>query len=235
MKLMPASKRMDDQLNHNISLSNAEKKLLDDFISLLISSVHNLTAIKDFDTAYSKHIEDVLIPMQDFDLKGRYIDVGTGGGIPGIVCAIAFPESNWVLLDSVKKKIGEIDSFIQKLNLNNVTTFSGRVEEVPSHYLRNFDGVFFRGVARGDICLEYARPLLNKNGKAYLYKGPSWETEEAYSEKAAKILKLEQTENILYTLKDSSVRRLVIYEAKGNCPKGFPRNTGIARKKPLGD
>lgn len=237
MKLTHVLKRMDDSLSvNNIFLDVKKKAILDEFISLLIHSVHNLTSIKDFDTAYLKHIEDVLIPLQNIDLKGRFIDVGTGGGIPGIVCAVAFPESNWILLDSVKKKIAEIDSFIRKLNLKNVNTFTGRVEEVPHHYYGNFDGAFFRGVARGDICLEYSRPMLSNNGKAYLYKGPSWEAEEkSFSDRAANILRMEQAETISYTLRDSSARRLVIYEAKGVCPKGFPRKTGIARKKPLGD
>jgi 16S rRNA (guanine527-N7)-methyltransferase len=86
-------------------------------IELMLSSPHNLSSIKEFERAMTVHIEDTIIPFEGSSLSGRCIDIGSGGGIPGLVLAISFPKSNWTLLESIAKKTREIERFARDLDL----------------------------------------------------------------------------------------------------------------------
>jgi len=63
-----------------------KREKIESYLRLLVSSKHNLTAIKSLDEAYQKHFLDVFLPLKEFSLKGNFIDIGTGGGVPGIIC-----------------------------------------------------------------------------------------------------------------------------------------------------
>ncbi|HNR80724.1 MAG TPA: 16S rRNA (guanine(527)-N(7))-methyltransferase RsmG, partial [Mesotoga infera] len=135
-------------------------------VDLLISSPHNLTSVKDREKAMIIHIEDSLLAFEGRKLEGSYIDIGSGGGIPGLVLAIAFPETEWVLVDSITKKVREIERFSSILSLSNVTAVASRIEEYSKESSR-FDGAVMRAVARGDVALELAAPLIERGGLIY--------------------------------------------------------------------
>lgn len=213
--------------------SLTEKKLYQ-FLDLLLNSPHNLTSIKEIEHAYIKHVEDIVKPFGGKELKGTFIDVGTGGGIPGLIMAIMFPETQWFLIDSVKKKINEVERFIGKLKLNNVFTIRSRAEELSSKYRNYFDGAFSRALAKTDVTLELCAPFIKMGGSCYIYKGPSWEKEKQRISKACSILGFSEPRIVNYKLRDKSLRTLLIFIKVKKTPEIFPRRVGKALKKPIG-
>ncbi|AKI97114.1 16S rRNA (guanine(527)-N(7))-methyltransferase RsmG [Kosmotoga pacifica] len=218
----------------NLILTTDKKEKIEKYLRLLISSKHNLTAIKDLSEAYQKHFLDVALPLSNILLEGDFIDIGTGGGVPGVLCAILFPDSRWTLLDSVRKKVQEVERFVNELGLTNVRVLHQRVEEHAKTCKCGYDGAFLRAVTRADICLEYAAPLLRMNGKVYLYKGPSWQNEKSFADIAAELLGLSFEQTIRYQLEDGSNRNLIIYKKIKETPVKYPRRVGLALKRPLG-
>ena len=95
----------------------------------------------------------------------KIIDVGTGAGFPGLVLAIYYPEKEFLLVDSVRKKIEFINEVIEKLKLENVKTSSERAEELIKKRRESFDTALCRGVANLRIILEYMIPFLKVNGR----------------------------------------------------------------------
>lgn len=91
----------------------------------------NLTNLTEEDEFIEKHYIDSLLlwNSESFKKADKIIDVGTGGGFPGVPLAILYPEKEFVLLDSLKKRLNIIDSLTDELGINNVTTFHGRAED----------------------------------------------------------------------------------------------------------
>ncbi|MDR2402334.1 MAG: 16S rRNA (guanine(527)-N(7))-methyltransferase RsmG, partial [Cytophagales bacterium] len=104
----------------------------------------NLISRKDIKNLYEHHILHSLAigKIVNFEEKTRVIDVGSGGGLPGIPLAILFPQTSFILIDSIKKKINIVNSIIQDLKMQNVTTVWDRVEKCKE----KFDYVVGRGV-----------------------------------------------------------------------------------------
>lgn len=204
-------------------------------MELLIGSPHNLTSIKNLERAKIIHVEDTLKPFCGKSLAGRFIDIGSGGGIPGLIMAIAYPETEWVLLDSTKKKIGEIERFSRALEISNATPIAARAEEYALETGERFDGAFLRAVARGDVALELAAPLVRKGGSIYMYKGPGWQEEKERAVRAAEKLNLSLDALSHYSLSDGSPRSFVTFRKDDETPSLFPRKTGLALKFPLGE
>jgi len=206
----------------------------------LIEYPVNLTAVKDYQKAFSYHIADSLIPLfsnRYFQNSENIVDVGSGGGVPGIPIAIAFPDKKIHLVESIKKKTDALEYFVKKLNLKNVIIYNQRIEEFSSEYRNYFDYSTCRAVARADISLEYCAPLIKKEGYTGLYKGPLFGKQEyIYSDKACGILNLKKEEIINYEIYDSDEKErcLVIYKKTAETDSKYPRKSGIPLKKPLG-
>ena len=136
----------------------------------------NVVSRKDIDELYLRHVLHSLgiAKVQRFLPKASILDVGTGGGFPGIPLAILHPETNFHLVDSIGKKIKVVNEVVEGLDLKNVHTTNARVEEVPGHY----DFIVSRAVAvmptfvhwiKGKIAKESKHEL--KNGILYLKGG----------------------------------------------------------------
>ncbi len=129
---------------------------------------HNLTAIRESHKMVTHHLLDSLsiIPY----LKGDAIlDVGTGGGVPGMPLAIACPEKSFVLVDSHGKKTRFLKHAVQALGLSNVEVCHSRVEQLSQ--MHTFDVIMARAVSTLSNLLQWTQPLLKEDGSWVLMKG----------------------------------------------------------------
>ena len=121
----------------------------------------NVISRKDIDSLYEKHVLHSLAIAAAFSFipGSEVIDIGTGGGFPGIPLAIFFPNSRFHLVDSIGKKIKVVEAVSQAAGLTNITTRHGRAEELKD---RKFDLAVSRAVAPLKELWTWARPLLRK-------------------------------------------------------------------------
>ena len=136
----------------------------------------NVVSRKDIDELYLRHVLHSLSIAKVIDFKDgtKIMDVGTGGGFPGIPLAILFPECQFHLVDSIAKKIKVVDEVVEGLKLTNVTTTHGRVEEIKDHY----DFIVSRAVAAMPTFVHWVKGKITKksnnepkNGILYLNGG----------------------------------------------------------------
>ncbi|MDP1996040.1 MAG: 16S rRNA (guanine(527)-N(7))-methyltransferase RsmG [Gallionella sp.] len=153
-----------------ITLSaEAQGKLLE-YLALLHkwNKVYNLTAIRDPQQMVSNHLLDSLSVMP-YLRAGRWLDVGCGAGLPGLVLAIAQPDWQFTLLDSNSKKTGFVQQAIIELELRNVSVHCVRVEEWQTE--DKFDGIISRAFADLGDFLRSTRHLMAEQGRWAAMKG----------------------------------------------------------------
>jgi 16S rRNA (guanine527-N7)-methyltransferase len=128
----------------------------------------NIISRKDIDSLYEKHVLHSLSIAAVFEWEpGReIIDIGTGGGFPGIPLGIFFPEVQFHLVDSIGKKIKVVQAIVDALELKNITAQHTRAEDIKN---RRFDTVVSRAVAPLKDLLFWGRPLLKKKASQPKY------------------------------------------------------------------
>lgn len=169
----------------NLRLSEKQQQQLLDFVRLLDkwNKAYNLTSVRNPEEMLVKHILDSLVVSPH--LNGtHFIDVGTGPGLPGIPLAIANPDKQFVLLDSLGKRITFIKNAVRELGLTNVTPVLSRVEAYQD---AQFDGVLSRAFASLNDMVNWCYHLPNSAGKFYALKGIYAEAEVQEIEKAVKL------------------------------------------------
>jgi 16S rRNA (guanine527-N7)-methyltransferase len=121
----------------------------------------NVISRKDIESIYEKHILHSLSIAAAFNFPAglEIIDIGTGGGFPGVPLAIFFPEVKFHLVDSIGKKLKVVDAIKEAVDLQNLTTQHARAEEIKN---RKFDFAVSRAVAPLKDLLGWSRPLLKK-------------------------------------------------------------------------
>lgn len=121
----------------------------------------NVISRKDMDHFYEHHVLHSLAIAAQFDFPAGYeiMDLGTGGGFPGIPLAIFFPEAQFHLVDSINKKLKVIEAAVDKLGLENVTVQHSRAEEARN---RKFDVVVSRAVAPLKDLWNWSKPLIKR-------------------------------------------------------------------------
>ena len=147
-----------------IFISELQLKQLNKYYELLIewNKVMNLTGITEKKDVYLKHFYDSLTICKVINLNdySTLCDIGTGAGFPGMVLKIVFPNLKITLVDSLNKRISFLNEVIKELELDNIIAVHSRIEEFKG----NFDIVTARAVSRLNILLEYAIPLVKKDG-----------------------------------------------------------------------
>lgn len=153
-----------------VDLSAATLKQLQDYLQLLQkwNKTYNLTAIRNADQMVSHHLLDSLAVLPHLWPR-RWLDVGCGAGLPGIVLAIARPDWEFTLLDSNSKKTSFVQQAIIELGLRNASVSCGRVEELRVQ--ERFDGIISRAFAETRDFVSLTRHLLAQDGRWAAMKG----------------------------------------------------------------
>ena len=137
----------------------------------------NLISRSDIDQAWTNHIFPSLLPniLLPFPVGVAVLDLGSGGGLPGIPLKIIRPDLKFVLLDSSHKKSAFLRMAVRNLNLADIEIVTGRIEPpvTDQALTKRFHAVTARAVAGFDRLMEWSRPLLGKNGYLLAWKGES--------------------------------------------------------------
>lgn len=154
----------------NISFDDDMLQKLMDYLALLSkwNKTHNLTAITDPLEMITRHVLDSLTVLPH--LQGeRILDVGTGGGLPGMILAIVDPTRHYYLLDSLQKRTSFLTHVAHKLNISNVSVINHRVEQYQSE--QKFDVIVSRAFSSLVQMVEYSFHLLGSSGIFLAMKG----------------------------------------------------------------
>jgi len=153
-------------LKHKFEVADSRLQLLEHYVSLLLTHNRalNLISRKDEENIWTNHILHCtsLLFYREFPPSGKILDLGTGGGLPGIIFAIFNPGVKFTLLDATRKKIETVKSMANELHLDNVRIVWGRAEDIGRNfeYAGKFDIVVARAVASLDKLVSWAKPFL---------------------------------------------------------------------------
>ena len=230
----------------NVAFDTGDVEKLGLFLALLFAGNEhlNLTAVKEPDAAWEKHVLDSLTLLQviaEVPEGSRVIDVGTGGGLPGVPLAICCPHLKFVLLDATKKKTQFLDAVIRRLGLKNATTCTGRAEEVghdrgtrtstgrTGGHREIYDAVVARAVGKLSVLAELVVPLAKSGGVIALIKGGKAPEEIIEAVEALRLIKATALPPI-----KTPTGQIVLLRKDAATPKIFPRRSGEPARAPLG-
>lgn len=209
---------------HGIELPPARVEQLDRYCRLLWdwNTRLNLTRHTDYDKFVARDLVDSLAFTQFLDEGERILDVGTGGGVPGVVVAIVRPDLKVSLSESVGKRARVVAEIVQQLGLE-VAVHAVRAEELLGK--REFDSLLVRAVAPLPKLLRWFRPHWSRFQRLLVLKGPAWVEERGEARH-------------LGLLKGLALRKLTSYPLTGTeaesvllqiCPAGGESNRGKTR------
>jgi 16S rRNA (guanine527-N7)-methyltransferase len=177
-----------------------------------------LTSARDPKEARRVHLDESLAALETVErFVGPIVDVGSGGGAPGIPLAAALPEREVTLLESNRRKCGFLERWAREFP--NLRVVCSRAEEQP---VDAFGVAVAKALAPPPVAAEWCLPLVAPGGAAVLFVGPSAEAERVAA--VADRLAAELVE---------SPTGLLVLRKQGPTPPGFPRRPGMARKRPL--
>lgn len=223
-------------------LSDTECQQFFDFMNLLIdkNKVMNLTAITEPDEIIVRHFVDSSILLkiygrEEFDSK-KVVDVGTGAGFPGLPLAIICPKGQFVLSDTLGKRIDFLKEVLDKIGLRNVKLIKSRAEDLgkDSEYRERFDYSVSRAVSNIAVLAEYTLPLVRIGGKDLLFKLDDCGIELKDGGKSISTLGGKFHVKHSYDLIGDEPKRCIIEIDKvKSTPKQFPRKAGQPSKEPI--
>lgn len=178
----------------DINFSEEQVKQLNTYVNLLDkwNKAYNLTAVRNINEMVERHIVDSL-SIVNYITGERFIDVGTGPGLPGIPLAIMYPNKQFFLLDSNGKKTRFLHQAKMELLLENVQVINQRVEEYQPEQL--FDGILSRAFSTLIDMLKTTEHLCQEEGHFFAMKGVYPETELQQIKKPYKVQKIDWLDN----------------------------------------
>ncbi len=195
----------------------------------------NVTAITDEKLFIVKHFIDSLLINQYLEGKESLIDIGTGGGFPGIPLKILNEDVKFTLVDSINKKLNVIRDLSEKIGFKKLEIIHTRAEDLANkkEYRECYDLATTRAVSNLSTILEYMLPFVKVGGYAICMKGPNYQEELKEAEKAIQILggKLDKIET--FNIEGEMERNVLIIKKIKMTPKNYPRGQGKPVKEPI--
>lgn len=219
----------------DLQISDAQLLLLQAYVVKLmeVNQGMNLTAVRDWEGMWMRHIFDslLLVPELKADPDQRALDLGSGGGFPGIPLAIMRPDMQWTLVDSVAKKVRFLNEVAGSIGLSNVQALSERAEVLahqPEHR-EQYHLVTARAVARLPILLEYCIPFLRVNGFFAAMKGEQANKELKESRRAIERLSVK----LMRSQPQPGGGQLLWFKKRRPTMDKYPRDVGVPSQKPI--
>ena len=221
----------------NLELTAFQLEQIEDFCQLLLveNQKYNLTAIKTLDEIFLKHVYDSLTIIKAVDLNkhANLLDIGSGGGFPGIILKIVFPHLNITLLDANNKKTRFLNLAKEILKLDKLNIIQARAEVYVQNHREEFEIVVARAVAGLNVLMELAVPYVTEKGQFIAMKG-NVQQELSLGQKACVFLNCQIASKIEFMLpKENSRRTLLVIKKQGKTPEKYPRSYDKILKNPL--
>lgn len=202
------------------------------------SKTLNLTAIKEPHDIMIKHYYDSIYPLSTglFKKNSRVIDIGCGGGFPSMPLKLARPDLDFLLLDSLKKRLTFLDGAIKEMGLSKISTLHARAEEAGrlTELRDSFDIAVSRAVAPLNLLCEYCMPFVKPDGLFIAYKGVPDDQELDNAKNAVTKLSGRAEAMITYSLPENAgSRTLIVIRKIAPTHPAYPRSSKIMSKTPI--
>ncbi|MBW6462809.1 MAG: 16S rRNA (guanine(527)-N(7))-methyltransferase RsmG [Firmicutes bacterium] len=227
-----------DSLQLECSLQMREQ--LSGYAQLLLEGLkkQRLSGERTLEGIVLKQIYDSLFPLTIIGStkNSRILDLGTGGGLPGIPLKILLPESDFYLMDSNKRKMDFLIEVTTALGLKKISCLHGRAENWGHdiNHREKYDYVFSKAVAEIAVLAELALPFIKIGGTALFYKGPRWKVEAEKAVKAIEFCGGTPDEPWHYKILTGEERVIFRIRKIEITPDQYPRSVGKPAKRPIG-
>ncbi|MBO7514677.1 MAG: 16S rRNA (guanine(527)-N(7))-methyltransferase RsmG, partial [Lachnospiraceae bacterium] len=193
--------------------------------------------ITEFEEVLQKHFLDSVYGLDGYVQPAACIlDMGTGAGFPGIPIKILYPDKEFVLMDSLNKRLVFLEEVREALKLNALFFVHGRAEDLgrDPKYRERFDLVVSRAVAKLSVLSELCLPFVKLGGCFISYKSGNCEEEVKEAKRAIELLGGSLEDIRKFSLPDSDIQRsLIIIRKEKATKKQYPRKAGTPAKSPL--
>lgn len=217
----------------DIQLTESQKQTLCAFGRAVIrqNDVMNLTAITEETQVAWLHLLDSLTVTKAAELKGKLIDVGCGAGFPGVPLAVACPQLDVTLLDSLGKRVHWLEEILPAMGIR-ANCITARAEEAVAERREQYDFATSRAVARLNILLELTAPYVKVGGAVLAMKGAAAREELAECKNAIVKLGLKLEEIKEFSI-DGASHAVIVLRKVAPTPKAYPRRYAKIKQNPL--